>query len=167
MASCDFCGTGILFGGIKQGDLRFCSPKCAQNSGWVRQSVMLPEAEVERRAREIHQGRCPKRGGPGPVDIHTSHRVYSALAWTSWSSHPELCCRACGRKKQIKHGAFSFLLGWWGFPFGLVITPVQVGRNLAGIIGLGVPDPASPSPALKRVVRRMLAARQPATPPLD
>lgn len=26
----------------------------------------------------------------------------------------------------------SLALGWWGFPFGLIFTPISVGRNLLG-----------------------------------
>lgn len=160
MASCDFCGTSILFGGVKQRNLRFCNAKCAGSADMVQASLKIPEAEIERAVREVHQGDCPKCGGRGPVDLHTSHRVYSALAWTSWSSHPAICCRSCGIKNQLKHSVFSMLLGWWGFPFGLLITPVQIGRNLAGIIGLGAPDPDTPSPALGQTIRLTLAARQ-------
>ena len=160
MTACDYCGTGITFGAIKQGDLRFCSAKCAGQAGWVQAARAVPDAEVEQQVRAIHEGPCPKCQGPGPVDVYTSHRVYSALAWTSWSSHPEVCCQSCGRKKYLKHGAFSLLLGWWGFPFGLVITPVQVSRNVAGVLGIGRPDPDVPSPALTRMVRLSLAARR-------
>lgn len=160
MKRCDFCGTSILFGAMKQGDLRFCSANCASRAEWVRASWAVPEAEVERQVREIHQGPCPKCGGEGPVDVHISHRVYSVFVLTSWSSHPEICCRSCGRKKYLKHGAFSLFLGWWGFPFGLVITPVQVVRNVGGVLGITGPDPNVPSDALNRMVRLSLAAQR-------
>jgi hypothetical protein len=160
MTPCDYCGTGILFNAIKQGELRFCSTKCAAKAEWVRASLAVPDAEVERQVRETHSGPCPRCGGPGPVDVHTSHRVYSALAWTSWSSHPDICCRSCGCKKYLKHGAFSFFLGWWGFPHGLIITPVQVARNLAGVLGIGEPAPDTPSPSLSRMIRLSLAAKR-------
>jgi hypothetical protein len=160
MAQCDACGTSILFGGIKQGDLRFCGPKCAENGALVQLTQMIPEDELDRYVREVHQGACPKCGGPGPVDVHTSHRVYSALVFTSWSSRLAICCPPCGRKQQLADAAFSFFLGWWGFPFGLIITPVQVGRNLAALIGLGAPDPEAPSPALRRQIGLWLAGQR-------
>ena len=56
------------------------------------------------------------------------------------------------------------LPGWWGFPFGLIMTPVQVMRNLAGIFG--GPNPASPSPALEKLIRRRLGVPDvPVLPP--
>jgi hypothetical protein len=47
--------------------------------------------------------------------------------------------------------------GWWGFPWGLIMTPVQLGRNLIG--ALGGSEAAAPSPELEKMVRTMLAAR--------
>lgn len=158
MTKCDFRGTRILMGAFKQGELRFCNAECGAKADLIRVSRTIPDDVVEREVREVHQGSCRKCSGPGPVDVHTSHRVDSALVFTAWSSHPEVCCRACGIKKQIKHGAFSFFLGWWGLPFGLIMTPVQLARNLSGVVGIGEPDPGVPSPALDRAVQLRLAA---------
>ncbi|WP_165219904.1 hypothetical protein [Aquisphaera insulae] len=160
MATCDFCGTSILFGGVREGDLRFCNQKCAANLPLLRASRAVPDEAVDQHAGLIHQGPCPKCGGPGPVDVHTSHRVYSALVFTSWSSHPEVCCVSCARKKYLKHGATSLILGWWGFPWGLIMTPVQVLRNLGGLVGIGGPARDVPSDKLKQMARTSLGARR-------
>jgi hypothetical protein len=76
MPACDYCGTTILFGGVKHGDLRFCNNNCANKSVLVKSAVTVSDDEVERQARAMHQGLCPKCSGPGPVDLHVSHRVY-------------------------------------------------------------------------------------------
>jgi hypothetical protein len=156
MAACDACGTTILFGGVKQGPLRFCNQQCAQRGLGLSVANQLPADLVEKQVRQVHQGNCPRCQGPGPVDIHTSHRVWSAIAMTRWSSHPVLCCRSCGTKAKLGSAVFSMSLGWWGFPFGLLLTPVQLGRNVIGLFG--GPDPATPSPALERAVRLHLAS---------
>ena len=161
MAKCSGCGTAILFGGVKRGNLRFCNETCAAQSQVAQAASRIPDEIIDAHVAQLHQGDCPKCGGPGPVDLRTSHRVYSAVVFTSWSSHPLLCCAACGRSEKIKNGLFSLALGWWGFPFGFVITPVQIIRNLIGITGLGEPDPEVPSPALHDVVLRSLASRIP------
>ena len=50
------------------------------------------------RSIQVHQGNCPQCDGPGPVDVHTSYRVYSVVMMTSWSSRPLVACARCGTK---------------------------------------------------------------------
>jgi len=104
------------------------------------------------------QGLCPKCSGAGPVDVHVSRTVWSALFLTSWSSAPQLSCRSCGIKSQSLGAAFNVVLGWWGFPWGLVVTPIQIGRNLFGMSR--PPEPSKPSLQLEKVVR-MTSPRKP------
>jgi hypothetical protein len=160
MATCDTCGTTILFGGVKNGDTRFCNATCAQRGALLASSLQVAESEVEREARAIHQGKCPKCQGPGPVDMHVSHYVYSFLVMTRWSSKPDLCCRSCGREKQLAGAVTTLFTGWWGFPWGLIMTPIQIGKNVSGVLGMAGPDPSTPSPALYKAVRLTMAARQ-------
>ena len=121
---------------------------------------LASDSELEQRVKAIHEGECPKCQGPGPVDVDTSYMVYSILVMTRWSSHPIVACQSCARKQQLKHTLYSFVTGWWGFPFGLILTPVQIIRNIGGLIGMAGPDPMTPSPALSRIVRLSLAARK-------
>jgi hypothetical protein len=158
MARCDYCNSMILFGGKKQGDLRFCDAKCEQRGVLALVASQLPADAVALHLGEVHRGNCPKCGGAGPVDVHTSYKVWSALVMTQWSSNPSVCCRSCGTKQRIGDTVYSALLGWWGFPWGLVMTPVQVGRNVVGFFR--TPDPSGPSPALEKIVRLHLAANQ-------
>ena len=59
-------------------------------------------------------------------------------------------------KSQAAGAAFSLVLGWWGFPWGLVLTPVQIARNLSGM--LRPPEPSKPSEKLEKIVRLTMAA---------
>ena len=156
MASCAYCNTTILFGGKKQGELRFCNAECQQRGFLANVAGQIPEQEVSRYMAQVHQGNCPRCKGQGPVDVHTSYRVWSALLLTSWSSRPAICCRGCGIKKTLGDTVFSAVLGWWGFPWGLVMTPVQVVRNMTSL--LKAPDPTRPTPALQQMVRLQLAS---------
>ncbi|MDM8544830.1 hypothetical protein QUF90_27500 [Desulfococcaceae bacterium HSG9] len=52
---------------------------------------------------------------------------------------------------------FSFLLGWWGFPWGLIMTPIQVVRNIVEIFK--APDGSQPSEKLNNIVRVGIATR--------
>ena len=80
-------------------------------------SSKIPQDIVDRHGGEIHRGLCPKCQGNGPIDVHTSYRVYSLFLYTSRSSKPNICCRSCGIRSQIGDAIFSFLFGWWGFPW--------------------------------------------------
>ncbi len=157
MAKCDYCGSTILFGGKRQGDLRFCNATCTQRGALIAVSRQIPEATVSQSVQQVHQGLCPKCGGTGPVDVHVHHRVWSALFLTSWKSAPQISCRSCGLRSQLSDTALSLVVGWWGFPWGIVFTPVQIGRNIAGM--LRGPDPLRASPQLERAVRMIMAAQ--------
>jgi hypothetical protein len=161
MGPCSHCGTLVLFGGKRSGGLQFCSEACLRlgtsSSAAQQLAQEVPDELVQQQVLAVHQGVCPKCGREGPVDIHASHRVWSAIHMTSWNSRQQVCCRACAVKAKCGDALFSLLFGWWGFPFGLVITPLQIGRNIAGI--LRGPDPTAPSPQLERMVRADITRR--------
>jgi hypothetical protein len=157
MARCAYCGSLVLFGGVRDGGLRFCNQKCHQNGYGLLVAEKLPQDVVSKHAGEIHRGLCPKCHGNGPVDVYTSYRVYSLLVLTSWSSRPHVCCRSCGIKSQIGDAFFSLLFGWWGFPWGLIMTPTQIIRNFIGMAK--APDPLTPSDKLNRMTRLLLASQ--------
>jgi hypothetical protein len=159
MPSCAYCNSTIVFGAKRDEDLRFCNSKCREAGALRCRGDQLPSDAVRRVVSGVHEGLCPKCNGHGPIDVHTSYRVWSAVLLTSWRSKPCICCRGCGLREQM----FSFLscavLGWWGFPWGFVITPMQLIRNLTGI--LSPPDPAQPSQRLEGLLRLRMAAQLP------
>jgi hypothetical protein len=145
----------ILFGGVRGGGQTFCNQRCYQSWQAVAVSQQVSPDVIQKRVWEVHQGLCPKCHGSGPVDVHTAYQVWSALLLTSWKNEPQVSCRACGRKRQVTSLVFTLVAGWWGFPWGLIMTPVQVVRNLRGI--LGGPDPQQPSAQLEKAVRLSIA----------
>jgi hypothetical protein len=157
MATCDNCGTTILFGGVREGNYRFCKKACRDNAyGLIATAAGLSDDLVAEQARKLHESSCPKCGGRGPVDMHSAHAVWSALVLTRWTSKSELSCQSCGTKAKWKALLSSSALGWWGFPWGLLVTPVQILRNISGFFK--VPDPGKPSDQLLKLVRRQLSA---------
>jgi hypothetical protein len=156
MAGCSYCGSAILFGGKQEGDLRFCNATCQEKGVLIRLAKQLPADVVEEAVRATYAGSCPKCQGHGPVDVHTSYRVWSALLLTSSSSRPQVCCSSCGRKAKIGDALFCLLLGWWGFPWGLIFTPVQISRNLLGLVFR--PNSTKPTDKLRNLVSVHLAA---------
>jgi len=157
MARCAVCGTTILFGGVIDNDRRFCNETCHQRGYLFAVADRVPQDLIATQVAEVHQGNCPRCGGPGPVDVHTSHSVWSVLVLTQWKSKPEVCCRACGIKSKLFGTLSSGIFGWWGFPWGLIFTPVQIVRNIGGIFS--PPDPTTPSPELENMVRLHLASQ--------
>jgi hypothetical protein len=156
MASCAYCDTTIFFGGKTHDGQKYCNDQCAHRGLLANVASQIPQATVDQFVARVHSGNCPKCEGQGPVDLHTSHKVWSALLLTSWSSSPEVCCQSCGTKQKLGATAFSLFLGWWGFPWGILMTPMQIGKNIWGMFSH--PDPTTPSAALIRILRLQLAA---------
>jgi hypothetical protein len=127
---------------------------------FIRNAHGLPDANQEiedyitEQVRAIHQGRCPRCSNHGPVDVHKSYWVWSAFLFTRWGSSLHICCRKCGRFEQIKASLFSFVLGWWGFPWGLLMTPFQIIQNLIGLFA--GPSDSKPSENLYQTVYKHL-----------
>jgi hypothetical protein len=119
---------------------------------------------------EIFRGNCPKCRGLGPIDVHKVHQVWSALVLTRWTTTPQVSCRSCATKSQLGGVLFSSVLGWWGFPWGLILTPVQITRNIAGMCK--GPDSSKPSDNLRKLVlvnigmQALQKSQQNAPPPL-
>jgi hypothetical protein len=156
MASCAYCCSFVFFGGKKQDGLVFCNTNCQERGFLTRIAESIPDDQVESFVQEVHNGPCPNCDGRGPIDLYTSYRVYSALFLTQWYSRPLVCCRSCGVKNAIGSTFYSAILGWWGIPWGLLVTPIQVIRNMISLVS--APDPTRPSPAFKHILRLQLAA---------
>lgn len=155
MPSCTFCGTFILFGGVKDGPLRFCNEKCHEQGTIHRVAKKIPRDSLRHEVAQVHQGPCPHCAGPGPVDVHSSHRVWSIVILSSYKSEEQVSCRSCARKWQYGSLAFCAALGWWSF-WGLLMTPIYLARNAYCIFS--PPDPNVPSERLVELVRLNLAA---------
>ena len=156
MASCATCGTTILFGGTKDGYLRFCNSTCQSKGFLLSRAAQVPESEAYGAARQIHAGPCPKCSGSGPVDIHMSYRVWSALIMTQWQSRSQISCWSCGVKSQLGNIVFSAVVGWWGFPWGLIMTPIQIIRTLVALTS--PPKPTEPSHKLIQASKLQIAS---------
>lgn len=49
--------------------------------------------------------------------------------------------------KGLPYLCLSLFFGWWGFPFGLIFTPICLAQTLAGGTELGPALPAPPMPS--------------------
>ncbi len=157
MAKCDYCGSTIVIGGVRSGQQRFCNNKCATNAYVLNASQNLSPADIDRKVEEVWRGNCPKCNGTGPVDVHKFHQVWSALVLTRWTSNSQVSCRSCAVKRQAGAVAFSAVFGWWGFPWGLILTPVQVTRNIVGMAS--GPKSDAPSRELRKLIQVHLGSQ--------
>jgi hypothetical protein len=83
--------------------------------------------------------------------------VWSAFVLTRWTTTAQVSCRACATKSQLGGMLFSAVLGWWGFPWGLILTPVQITRNIVSMSTRG--DPSKPSDQLRKLVMVQIGAQ--------
>ncbi len=105
----------------------------------------------------VHEGPCPRCGGPGPVDVRVSYTAYSLMILSFWRERPQVLCRRCGVKANLSGLVQTSLLGWWSFPAGLIVAPVQIVRNVWQLARPA--DPSLPSPKLEEHVREALVER--------
>ena len=155
MPKCGYCGSTVVIGGVRSGEQRFCNAKCLQGAQLLSLASLVPADVLERQVEEIYRGNCPKCRGLGPVDVHKFHEVWSLLLVTRWTSSQQISCRSCATKRQLGALAFSLFCGWWGFPWGLVLTPVQIGRNIVEMCG--GQGSSGPSANLRKVMQVALA----------
>ena len=156
MPTCSYCNERYWFGGIKDGNRNYCNQDCQSRGQLLDVAEQLPADAVANYIHSMRDSNCPVCGGPGPIEVYTSYRVWSAVLLTSWSNRPRISCKKCATKAQFGSLAFSSVLGWWGFPWGLIMTPVQIIRNIGGM--LSSKDTRAPSPQLVKLLKINLAA---------
>jgi hypothetical protein len=156
--ACPTCGLSVLFGGVKDGDKKYCSKKCYEGDEINRVAKQIPLNEALEQTNRIRHGKCPLCQGNGPIDIHKSYSVYSIIFYTSYKTKEHIVCKDCAKKIQFKDLLSSSLLGWWGLPFGLIITPIQVTKNILALFSN--PGQRKPTELLIQRSRQMLAAKQ-------
>jgi hypothetical protein len=146
---CDYCGTFFRGGTMRRGTYKFCNGSCFERGQVLEILDHVAPADVDAQIEAMRSQSCPICRGRGPLDIHHSHTVCSIVVYTWWRTTAHFCCRACARKEQNKALAVCLLTGWWGFPWGVFVTPWQIIRNVSGLIR----SADQPSRDLKRIVR--------------
>lgn len=155
MRRCHACNFWMPLGGVHEGGHFYCCDDCARDGPVFPLSRQLPEADVRLKALVLHAGPCAYCGERGPIELRPSYRVWSFVVLTHWRTRYLIACRRCALKAQLRGIVSSALLGWWALPFGPLVTPIQILRNVVAM--LVVPDPQAPSPGLKRQASLQLA----------
>lgn len=154
--ACPTCKSMVLFGGVKDGGQTYCKAKCFQQMQVLKMAQSLDPQQVMNFAAAIKNGPCPScKQQNGPVEIHKTRHVFSMVFMTRYSTQSHVVCRPCGRQKQALALLGCLTLGWWGIPWGLLITPFYSIQNLFALfLGDGA---GSPSAALTECARLTLA----------
>jgi len=156
MAPCYACGRTVAFGGVKDQGFRFCSKEChKRKASYLRQMGNVSDSSAVAEAERIRAGRCPRCGKNGGVDIHKSLFVWSAILITKTQENKFISCSSCARKKQAFDTLGTAALGWWGIPFGLIMTPLGVLLNIVQMVGSS--RKGEPSKLLTQYAREVLA----------
>jgi hypothetical protein len=152
---CDYCGTSLRGGYISsESGQRFCSDRCRESLYFIEAAGDIPHDKIMDATHALWKGRCMRcRLKGSKVDFRTHYWVHSMVFFTAWGSKVDMCCRGCGIKKNVQGMAYSLLLGWWGMPFGLFITPIQVTRNIRQMFRRDL----QPSAQLQGVARLQVA----------
>ncbi|WP_426208965.1 hypothetical protein [Massilia sp. TWP1-3-3] len=128
---CDYCGNSAKKKPLFDQGQQFCSADCLHAARISEAAVDLSAGQIGARALAMRSGACPDCGSSESViEIRYHYRVVSALYFTSYQRKSRFCCVACGRKQNFKSFLFTFFLGWWGVPFGLIMTPTYLIANL-------------------------------------
>jgi hypothetical protein len=146
---CYYCGKLIFFGATRKNGYTFCNSRCRE-AAYQQIAAHISEDYIREQVRVIHSSACPRCNGSGPTDVHMSHCIMSAIIFSFIQSTPHICCRKCGRIEQLKDLLASLFLGWWGFPWGILMTPIQIIRNLIGLVKRV--DPSKPSNKLYTLI---------------
>jgi len=154
MAICDVCLKRYVGGALPVGSCRVCSGICQQHGAALALLDHYPPADVGAYVEQMRSQNCPLCGGIGPLGHHEYHEVRSYLILTKWSSQDIICCRSCGAKQNASAAVRNLLLGWWGIPWGLFVTPGQIVRNVAAIL-----RPKQASERFTKFTRFQLAQR--------
>jgi len=163
MPTCANCNTFIAFGGKRANNQIYCNDRCLQAGQLAEAATQIDPTIIRQQVEKVFRGPCPKCSRQnGPVDLRKSHTVFSALVFTRWATKSAVSCKSCAAKTQIGAIFFSGLAGWWGFPWGIIMTPIQLVRNASELLSHNL---TAPSPQLERAVRLQLGAQHRANNP--
>jgi hypothetical protein len=94
------------------------------NKGIEAQTKKLTDSELNELKFKISKLSCPECGQINSPLIGTLIReVKSFIVFTYNKKTPFISCQICANNKRKNALITTVLLGWWGFPHGLIYTP--------------------------------------------
>lgn len=81
MVNCAYCGTDILFGGIRAGNLRYCKQACQQKAEEAEQNIAQSRQDYEGCLAQLRQN-------PGDPHLHQK-ALEAGRVHAAWKRHNE------------------------------------------------------------------------------
>jgi hypothetical protein len=155
---CPTCDKTVLFGGVKDGNKKYCSKECIEKAEINKVAEKIPDDDVDKMTNKIRNDRCPVCRRKKIIDVHKSYSVFSLFFFTNYETRQHMMCKSCAIKRQLLALLSSSLFGWWGFPFGLIMTPVQIIRNIFELFVN--PGKNGPTALMTQNIRQLIAVEQ-------
>lgn len=88
-------------------------------------------AEITELSQKIRNLPCPLCGSKTlKLNGTVMHTVKSFILFSSFRKEPIIACPDCLDKKNQESITSTVLLGWWGFPWGIIKTPIYIYYNI-------------------------------------
>ena len=95
------------------------------------QTKELSESELIELKGKITNLPCPDCGAKdSPLIGSLIRTVRSIIVLTFYKKTPVITCKTCADKRRKNAMISTFLLGWWGIPFGIFRTPIALIQSL-------------------------------------
>ncbi|TWU59281.1 WD domain, G-beta repeat [Rubripirellula tenax] len=143
MPYCGACNSFILGGGKSEGGKRYCNAKCLEVGRTINYVGDIPDDIISKRAWQMRDAACARCGGPGPLDFHGGQQVISVIILTWTTDATVFGCHRCGKNAAIKATVTTLFAGWWGFPWGLIMTPIVLVTNTVALLQSTPPGPSA------------------------
>ena len=123
--------------GLKPGVIEIIEKEIAKRNlnpdllaGIIAQNKTYTSEEIEQYAQLLSNLPCPVcDSNQQKLNGTVAHTVKSFLIFTTSERKPTIACPDCLDQVNDKAAWSTALLGWWGFPWGLLKTPVYIYRN--------------------------------------
>ena len=98
------------------------------------QTKELTEFEINELKSKIVNLPCPDCGQRTiPLMGSLIRTVKSFVFFTSYNKSPVIACPLCLKKRRKNAMISTFLLGWWGIPYGIFRTPIALIASMKDI----------------------------------
>jgi hypothetical protein len=99
--------------------------------GVIAQAKKYPNAQLEIYAEKLRKIPCPICNQTHKkLNGTIAYTVKSFVFFSSFAKKPIIACPECLDRENNNSITSTLLLGWWGFPLGILKTPIYIYRNM-------------------------------------